>query len=122
MVSEPVEANSIPSPLAFDAMPDQPVRLRHQGLTIGRNQDRGALTLPRDEGDPAGLRRSKPDPMIQELHLLDQAGIGKSLRRQVVLGCHGSSPTRCVTDLSTLPFMGRCTSNGAEANETRSEE
>ena len=69
MVSKPLTAHngrrrSIPSPLLFDAPLDQPVRFRHQGVTIGREQDRRTLPLSCDEGDPAGLRLTKPDPMI----------------------------------------------------------
>ena len=59
MVSKPWQPTVIPSPLVRDASLDQPVRLRHQGLAIGREQDRRALALPRDEGDPAGLRLAR---------------------------------------------------------------
>ena len=63
----------------------------------------------------------EPDAVIQKLRLLDQAGIGKSLRRQVVLGGHGASPTFCASDGSKLSLTGWCRGDGADANETRSE-
>lgn len=44
MISEPLPAHGIPSPLVVDAAPDRPARLRHQCVAIGREQDRRAMT------------------------------------------------------------------------------